>query len=55
MSGWGCPFEADKSCQRVNNRRCDPGMKGCILAGRFIFSDSSKNTENAKRKKQAKP
>jgi hypothetical protein len=26
-------------------------MKGCILAGRFIFSDSTKNTEAAKKSK----
>lgn len=50
--GWGCPHEANNLCQRVENRPCDPGMKGCILAGRFIFSDDSKNTRAAKNKKQ---
>ena len=52
--GWGCPHEADNQCQRVANRRCDPGMKGCILAGRFIFSDDSKNTMAAKNRKPRK-
>jgi hypothetical protein len=50
MGGWGCPHEADGKCQRVQNRPCDPGMKGCILAGRFVFSDASKNTARALRK-----
>lgn len=50
MGGWGCPHEADGLCQRVENRPCDPGMKGCILAGRFVFSNSEKNTARALRK-----
>ena len=50
MSGWGCPHEVDRKCQRVKDKKCEPGMKGCILAGRFIFSDKSKNTNAAKRK-----
>ncbi|RKZ36202.1 MAG: hypothetical protein DRQ37_04670 [Gammaproteobacteria bacterium] len=43
MSGWGCPHEANGTCQRVMGRTCDPGMKGCILFGRFLFSNPSKN------------
>ncbi len=43
MSGWGCPHEAKGACTRVVGRTCDPGMKGCILAGRFRFSDPGKN------------
>ncbi len=54
MSGWGCPHEAGGICQRVENRPCDPGMKGCVLAGRFIFSDESKNTHRALRDKGGK-
>jgi hypothetical protein len=53
-SGWGCPHDAGGECQRVPNRRCDPGMKGCVLAGRFIFSDSGKNTAAAKKRKSRK-
>jgi len=41
--GWGCPHEEDGRCRRVKNRPCDPGMKGCILAGRFHFSNEKKN------------
>lgn len=43
MSSWGCPHEIDGHCARINNVRCDPGMKGCILFGRFIWADETKN------------
>jgi len=51
MGGWGCPHEADGYCQRVRRRVCDPGMPGCVLAGRFVFSDPAKNTAGALRRK----
>ncbi|MBF0186984.1 MAG: hypothetical protein HQL50_03560 [Magnetococcales bacterium] len=41
--GWGCPHEEDGKCRKVDMRICDPGMKGCVLAGRFVFSNASKN------------
>ena len=41
--GWGCPHEVNGRCQRVLDRPCDPGMKGCVLFGRFTFSDPAKN------------
>ena len=41
--GWGCPHEEDSKCNRVQGRDCDPGMKGCVLSGRFTFSDEDKN------------
>lgn len=43
MSGWGCVHEEEGKCNRVAGRPCDPGMKGCILAGRFRFSNPVKN------------
>ena len=43
MSSWGCPHEADGFCQRVNLVACDPGMRGCVLYGRFVFSNPAKN------------
>lgn len=43
MSGWGCPHELKGICQHVKGRACDPGMKGCVLAGRFRFSNETKN------------
>lgn len=43
MSGWGCVHELKGVCTRVADRQCDPGMKGCVLAGRFRFSNESKN------------
>jgi len=43
MSSWGCPHEQDGKCARVNDLPCDPGMKGCVLYGRFVWADESKN------------
>ncbi len=51
MGGWGCPHEVKGECQRVLGRPCEPGMKGCVLAGRFVFSDPAKNTARALREK----
>jgi hypothetical protein len=51
MGGWGCPHEAKGECQRVLGRPCEPGMKGCVLAGRFVFSDPAKNTARVLREK----
>ncbi|GAB1232457.1 hypothetical protein [Ferrigenium sp. UT5] len=45
MGGWGCPHELDGKCQKVLNRPCDIGMKGCVLAGRFRFADERKNRQ----------
>ena len=41
--GWSCPHEVNGLCSKINNLPCDPGMKGCVLAGRFRFSDEAKN------------
>ncbi|OIO69052.1 MAG: hypothetical protein COW19_04330 [Zetaproteobacteria bacterium CG12_big_fil_rev_8_21_14_0_65_55_1124] len=44
MSGsWGCPHEEKGKCNHVLGRDCDPGMKGCVLSGRFVFSNDEKN------------
>lgn len=43
MSSWGCPHEHDGKCQKVNDLPCDPGMKGCVLFGRFVWADPNKN------------
>lgn len=43
MSGWGCPHEINDRCTRVNDLPCDPGMKGCVLYGRYRFAKDEKN------------
>jgi hypothetical protein len=53
-STWSCPHEVKGLCMRVKQRPCDPGMKGCILYGRFAFSDPAKNSPAVKRKLAAK-
>jgi hypothetical protein len=50
--GWGCPHEVDDRCSKINNLPCDPGMKGCVLAGRYVFASDDKNQRL--REKQAR-
>jgi hypothetical protein len=50
--GWGCPHEVDELCTKINNLPCSPGMKGCVLAGRYVFADDAKNARL--REKQAR-
>lgn len=50
--GWGCPHEVNDTCTKINNLPCDPGMKGCVLAGRFVFANDDKNARL--REKQAR-
>ncbi len=51
MGGWGCPHDNNGICQRVNDIPCDPGMKGCILFGRFKFSNEEKNRPGGPRQR----
>ena len=41
--GWGCPHEVNDHCTHVSNLPCDPGMKGCVLYGRYRFANEDKN------------
>ena len=50
MSSWGCPHEHDGKCARVNDVPCVAGMKGCVLFGRFVWADESKNRPGAARR-----
>lgn len=43
MSSWGCPHDMNGTCDKVAGRPCDPGMKGCVLAGRYVFANEDKN------------
>ncbi len=46
-SGWGCPHEQDGKCAQVKGRECDPGMKGCVLSGRFTFANAPEKNQAA--------
>jgi len=39
---------------RVKQKPCSPGMKGCVLYGRFAFSVPEKNSPAIKRRLAAK-
>jgi hypothetical protein len=44
MAGaWGCPHEINGQCHKVIGQACDPGMKGCVLSGRYVFASAGKN------------
>lgn len=53
MAGsWGCLHEINDKCSKVNDAPCDPGMKGCVLYGRYVFANDEKNRHL--RQKQAR-
>ncbi|MBF0355602.1 MAG: hypothetical protein HQL43_10250 [Alphaproteobacteria bacterium] len=51
MSGWGCPHESKGQCEKVKGKDCSPGMRGCILHGRFRFVSPEKNAPETVRKR----
>jgi len=52
MAGaWGCPHEANDVCTKVNNLPCDPGMRGCVLAGRYVFFNNDPKNERLRAKR----
>jgi hypothetical protein len=50
--GWGCPHEIDDKCTKLGGVTCDPGIKGCVLYGRFVFANDDKN-QRLRQKQQA--
>lgn len=52
MGSWGCPHEIDRVCSKVEQSPCDPGMKGCVLAGRYFFTDSDEKNRRLRVKKE---
>lgn len=53
MSSWGCPHDIKGVCQKVAQRPCDPGMKGCVLAGRYVFANSQSKNSRLRDKRNA--
>lgn len=51
MASWGCPHEINGHCSRINDLPCDPGMKGCVLAGRYVFANSDEKSARFREKK----
>lgn len=52
MASWGCPHEIDGKCTRINHLPCDPGMKGCVLAGRYVFANSEDKNKRLREKRE---
>lgn len=53
MGSWGCPHEIQGRCQKVAQRACNPGMKGCVLAGRYFFANDEAKNARLRHKQQA--
>ena len=51
MSGWSCPNETNGNCDHVPGQKCDPGMKGCVLFGKFRFANAEKNSPRRERER----
>ncbi len=51
MGSWGCPHEINGVCSKVNNLACDPGMKGCVLAGKYVFANDDAKNERLRAKR----
>ena len=51
MGSWGCPHEIRGVCTKVNDLPCDPGMKGCVLAGKYVFANSDAKNERLRIKR----
>jgi len=50
MASWGCPHEINGKCTKINNLTCDPGMKGCVLAGRYVFAGNEEKNKRLREK-----
>lgn len=52
MGSWGCPHEIKGVCTKVNGLPCDPGMKGCVLAGKYVFANSEAKNDRLRVKRE---
>lgn len=60
-SGWGCQhlttFEENKEWCRLLKHKCNPGCKGCVLYGKFLFTQENnfleESTEARKKKNRS--
>ena len=52
MGSWGCPHEIQGVCTKVNGLPCDPGMKGCVLAGKYVFANSEAKNDRLRVKRE---
>ena len=53
MSGWSCPNNVRGECTHVPGKACDPGMKGCVIFGRFRIASPDKTKSSSKRAQAA--
>ncbi len=46
VGGWTCPHEREGVCDLIK-KACDPGDKGCVLYGKFVFADPDSPSNRA--------
>ena len=53
-SGWGCQhlttYKEHKEWCRLLKHKCQPGCKGCVLYGRFTFTQENPPLDKEERK-----
>ena len=52
MASWGCPHEINGKCSKINDLKCDPGMKGCVLSGRYFFLSNDDKNQRLRNKQE---
>jgi hypothetical protein len=52
MASWGCPHEINGKCSKINDLNCDPGMKGCVLSGRYFFLSNDDKNQRLRNKQE---
>ena len=57
-TGWGCQYltkndKSDEWCRKLEHP-CDPGCKGCVLYGEFLFSQPDTPSNKAYERRKAK-
>ena len=59
-SGWGCQYLTkneelnEKEWCRLLKHKCNPGCNGCVLYGKFLFSDPNTPSNEAFKKRKRK-
>ena len=57
-SGWGCQylttFEEHKEWCRLLKKKCNPGCAGCVLYGKFLFTEENLPSFEEKEERKVK-
>ncbi len=51
-TAWGCSHQYENSCDLLK-KPCEPGMKGCTLYGKALFSSAENPSNEAYARRQS--